>query len=201
MIYRQNFTFYQKKTGFTCFPKHAVGVLFVIGLLLSAPFSLANAQTPLAFTPVDTIFPTGRLVTEDGAGFAVSDYHQKAGVMINFWASWCAPCIKELPELVEASHKLAQSGIIVVLVNVDRKGQTHALSFLAERDISLTGVVSAFNPEADWPRALKLRGLPSTFFHSKDGQETHVIFGPEPWADETVIDQIVSLIGPADHDG
>ena len=195
MIYRQNFTFYQKKTGFACLIRQRLWPLFMIMALALGPFQHALAQGPLSLTPSQIAFPEGRLATSDGRGFAVSDYQGKAGLLINFWASWCAPCITELPELVEASHLLAEKGVVVVLVNVDRKGQAHATDFLKERDISVAGVISAFNPEADWPRALQLRGLPSTYFIDKNSGDRHVIFGPEPWADEDVIAQIAALIG------
>ena len=68
-------------------------------------------------------------------------------------------------------------------------------AFLAERDIMIDGVISAFNPEADWPRALRIAGLPSTYFIPKDGRNIHVINGPEPWAQDAVIAQIIAMIG------
>ncbi|MGC6517080.1 MAG: TlpA disulfide reductase family protein, partial [Candidatus Puniceispirillaceae bacterium] len=117
-------------------------------------------------------------------------------MVINFWASWCAPCVTELPELAEAAHilsdKKAGEEIQVVLISVDRKGADHAQAFLDERDI--TGVISAYNPKSDWPRHLGLRGLPATYLVSADKQDIYVINGPAAWADEAVISEIRSLI-------
>ena len=112
-------------------------------------------------------------------------------MIVNFWATWCAPCVTELPELAEAAHLLSDD-VDVVLISVDRKGAQHAQTFLDERNI--TGVISAHNPKSDWPRSLKLRGLPSTYLISADQTDIYLVSGPASWADEAILSKIKSLI-------
>ena len=183
MIYRQNFTFYQKKTGFRHFAKALLLALLVTN-------SIATAQAELKLSPAhDVIFPSDRLDTSDGEGFSIAD--QNRAMIVNFWATWCAPCVTELPELAEAAHLLSDD-VDVVLISVDRKGAQHAQTFLDERNI--TGVISAYNPKSDWPRSLKLRGLPSTYLISADQTDIYLVSGPASWADEAILSKIKSLI-------
>ena len=183
MIYRQNFTFYQKKTGFRHFAK-----ALVLASLIFNPITIVQAE--LKLSPAhDVIFPTDRLETSDGKGFSVAG--QNRAMIINFWATWCAPCVTELPELAEAAHLLSDY-VDVVLISIDRKGPQHAQEFLDERNI--TGVISAYNQKSDWPRSLKLRGLPSTYLISADQTDIYLVSGPASWADEAILSKIKSLI-------
>ncbi len=193
MIYRQNFTFYQKKTGFASFPGGLAWlVVSVIGLCLAC-HSSAFAQTALPLKPAhETVFPTETLATKDGTNFSIADHD--GALIVNFWASWCAPCVHELPDLAEASRafKAADIAISVALISVDRKGHDHAQNFLDE--LGIADVISAYNPESTWARALGVRGLPSTYLISADRDKIFLIQGPAAWADEAVMAEIVDAI-------
>ena len=196
MIYRQNFTFYQKKTG-----QHRFTTIWRVLLPLILPLIL-----PLVFWPVmaqadikavlveDITFPSDRLATQDGKGFVMAE--RTKPMIVNFWATWCAPCVHELPDLASAAALLStgpeDTQIEVVLISVDRKGAAHAQNFLDERGIK--GVISAYNPTSDWPRTLGLRGLPSTYLISADKTSVYLVSGPAAWADEAVLAQVKALI-------
>ena len=172
-----------------------MAAILALGLVMHAPQgALANDDKMLAFKAAhETVFPEDRLETNDGLGFAIASH--EGALIVNFWATWCAPCVHELPELAKAAEILSQDEmpISVVLISVDRKGGEHAQSFLDDRDI--TNVISAYNPTSSWPRALGLSGLPSTYVIGADRQEIQLLHGPANWADEAVIAQIRHLIG------
>ena len=203
MIYRQNFTFYQKKTGFALFdgirawrfvPMTALALALCF---MASAWQMAQADEGKILNlkqAHDTVFPEEVLVTDDGAGFAMAA--QDNAVIVNFWASWCAPCVHELPALAKAAEILKEGDmpIDVVLISVDRKGADHAQNFLDERGIS--GVVSAYNPTSTWPRALGLSGLPSTYVISRDKSKIYLLHGPATWDDAAVLAEVQAAIAP-----
>ena len=198
MIYRQNFTFYQKKTGFAGFARLSFGYIRVALLAICVGGLASQAygdEAPLAglLSVPETEFPDETLQTKHGKGFSVAGH--EGPVILNFWATWCAPCVHELPELAEAARALSKDEmpIDVVLISVDRKGADHAQDFLDERGI--TDVISAYNPTSTWPRALGLRGLPSTYLISADRGEIYLLHGPASWADDTILAEIRAKIG------
>ena len=193
MIYRQNFTFYQKKTGFAAFVS-AVARLFgaVFWLLMIAHKPVMAADLLAAEAAHETAFPTDILATKDGEGFSIATH--EGALLVNFWATWCAPCVHELPDLATAAKGFDEKGVAldVVLISVDRKGPAHAQNFLDERGID--GVISAYNPKSTWPRELGLRGLPSSYLISADRKQIYLIQGPALWADAAVMDEIIAKI-------
>ena len=203
MIYRQNFTFYQKKTGFALFDGirawrfMLMTALAVALCFMASAWQIAQADEGKILNlkqAHDTVFPEEVLVTDDGAGFAIAA--QENAVIVNFWASWCAPCVHELPALAKAAAivKDGDMPIDVVLISVDRKGADHAQNFLDERGI--TGVVSAYNPTSTWPRALGLSGLPSTYIISRDKSKIYLLHGPAAWDDAAVLAEVQAAIAP-----
>ena len=207
MIYRQNFTFYQKKTGFALFDAlsawrlismKAIAMAFI---MMAASWQVALADSHSGDDKIlalkqahETVFPEEVLDTNDGTGFAIAG--QQNALIVNFWASWCAPCVHELPALAKAAEMLKEGDapIDVVLISVDRKGADHAQDFLDERKIS--GVISAYNPTSSWARALGLSGLPSTYLISRDKDRVYLLHGPAEWDDAAVLAEVRAVIAP-----
>ena len=127
------------------------------------------------------------LLTSDSGIYSLSELADRP-LLINFWATWCAPCVVELPMLEEAAQILAEDKIMLVLVSMDRGGQEIARPFLQARDI--TTPLSLYDPKAEMGRAVGLRGLPTTLLVKKNQAEYAVHTGPAEWDDEAVIDQL-----------
>ena len=126
-------------------------------------------------------------LTSDSGIYSLSELADRP-LLINFWATWCAPCVVELPMLEEAAQILAEDKIMLVLVSMDRGGQEIARPFLQTRDI--TTPLSLYDPKAEMGRAVGLRGLPTTLLVKKNQAEYAVHTGPAEWNDEAVIDQL-----------
>ena len=187
LSYRQKFKFFQKKTVFWLVS------LFVLGLY--QPATVLAETGHLAAEPVDLMtLPDDELISLSGQKLSFEAYHGKTALLINFWATWCGPCVVELPELEEAAQKLKAEGIEVALISVDRKGLAHAQAFLDER--AITTPLSFHSSMAEWPRAFGLRGLPSSLLISADQTEIYLVQGAASWADEDVLHQIKTLIAP-----
>jgi cytochrome c biogenesis protein CcmG/thiol:disulfide interchange protein DsbE len=94
-------------------------------------------------------------------------------VVINFWASWCVPCRKEMPAF-EAVHR--RRGGRVAFIGVDRQDdRTDALRFLARTRVSYP---SAYDPEGRLDASYRLRGMPTTVIVGADGLVVDHVSGP-----------------------
>ena len=102
-------------------------------------------------------------------------------VLVNLWASWCAPCIKELPTLgkLEASHNLdGQLGVISVNQD-DQAPKSSVEAFLADRKI---GRFAAFrDPEMGLSVALNIRTMPTSVLYDAEGREVWRYIGDLDW--------------------
>ena len=170
------------------FTRRQAATLFGVPVLLAVPFLSSTAGAgALNLTAGTRPLPNTTLMTQSGHRLQLADLSKQA-LLINFWASWCAPCIVELPALEAAAVQLKAQSIKVILVNLDRGGAAIAQPFLDERNI--TTPLSAYDPKGDWARAVRLRGLPTTFL-IKPGQEEYAIYtGPAEWDSARVLHQV-----------
>jgi len=112
-------------------------------------------------------------------------------ILINFWATWCPPCVAELPVLDRASDKLAGE-VKVLLISVDRGGSKKALPFLQDRGIRRPHF--AFDANGALSREMGVRGLPTSFLVTADQRNCWVYQGPREWDDAAVIAELRQLL-------
>lgn len=98
-------------------------------------------------------------------------------VMVDFWASWCAPCKASFPWMNEMQAKYGARGFQIVGINVDAK-RADADKFLASTPAQFT---IAFDSKGDTPKAYVVKGMPSSYLIAPDGRviATHVGFKEE----------------------
>ena len=112
-------------------------------------------------------------------------------ILINFWATWCPPCVAELPALDRASDKLADE-VEILLISVDRGGYKKALPFLQDRGI--TRPHFAFDAKGALSREMGVRGLPTSFLVTADQRHCWVYQGPREWDDVAMIAELRQLL-------
>ena len=103
--------------------------------------------------------------------------------VINFWATWCAPCIKELPTLQQLERAQADEGKLgVIAVSQDMAPQGSVEAFLGERDI---GRFAAYH-DADMKlsSALGIQIMPTTILYDAEGKEVWRYVGDLDWTGE-----------------
>ncbi len=132
-------------------------VLLILALL--AMSALAHAQGP-NFT----------LPGVDGQPVRLADFHGR-WVIVNFWATWCTPCLLEMPEL-QAFHDQHHERAIVVGVNFEDIAPSAIRAFVGRLAITFPIALSGGNLLPGF----ELKGLPTTFLISPDGQlaDTHL---------------------------
>ena len=100
-------------------------------------------------------------------------------VVLNLWATWCAPCREEMPSLARLAAQLNPAEAVVVALSVDRAGPERVQQFLDE--IGVSGLVVRRDPKAAAARELRLFGLPATLLVDREGREAGRVIGIAEW--------------------
>jgi thiol-disulfide isomerase/thioredoxin len=108
--------------------------------------------------------------------------------LVNFWATWCAPCVKEMPALARLSESL-KGQVVVAALSEDRPPTTAGGGEMAVPDLirrfyqinAITGLPVLVDPTGEAARALKIEGLPSTILLDVSGREVGRLVGPAEW--------------------
>jgi thiol-disulfide isomerase/thioredoxin len=133
--------------------------------------------------------PTTSFVNHAGTPTTLGSFTGKI-VVLNVWATWCGPCIKEIPSLDRLAAKLDPSKAVVLAISQDKGGIAIAKPFL---DNLGTKNLSAFaDPSGKLSRDLAIRGLPTTFIVAQTGQIIGRVEGPLEWDSPDIVQYILS---------
>jgi peroxiredoxin len=143
--------------------------LVIIVVLMVMPVLVLAGQFP-------EVAPSFTLVDLNGKSVSLEGFRGKI-VFLVFWASWCAPCREELPELDRIYNKFDHQGFEVIAVSVDGS-DSDMESFLRNFPISFPVLL---DKQGDVNDAYRVSGLPTGFIIGKDGsiRYTHRGFGKE----------------------
>jgi len=109
----------------------------------------------------------------DGSTFRLAD-HAGYVVVINFWATWCAPCREEIPDFIELSNDFSDEGLRFVGVSIDEVGEGVVRDFVAEFDISYPIAMDADSVAARYGGHY---AVPTTFVVGRAGRIRHRVIG------------------------
>ena len=96
---------------------------------------------------------------------SLEDFRGKV-VYLDFWASWCVPCIKSFPWMDEIKQKYSEKGFEIIAINLD-KDRAAADDFLKKLNVSFT---IAFDESGDSAAKYKLKGMPTSYLIGRDGK-------------------------------
>ncbi|MDO9708060.1 TlpA family protein disulfide reductase [Paracraurococcus lichenis] len=173
------------------------GLLLAAGTLAAAPsLRQARAAGSLGRLTEGAPKPLPDFIFTDaeGAEHRVADFPGQ-GLLINLWATWCVPCVAEMPSLDRAQAVLKQEGILVLALSSDRGGRSAVEPFYRERKIERLGLW--LDPKGAAGRALGVRGLPTTVVVDREGRERARLEGEAAWDTAPMLDAVRRLIGPA----
>lgn len=141
--------------------------LFRLGLAVL--LALAFAPAALALSEGDRA-PAFELPALDGQGEVnLSDYRGKV-VWLDFWASWCPPCLVSLPQLEKLRREMPAAKFQIIAINVDDNPKK-ALKFLAKNPV---GYPSGSDPQGKLPEAFDLQTMPTSYLIDQNGVIRHV---------------------------
>jgi peroxiredoxin len=114
--------------------------------------------------------------TSDGKTFKLSAQRGRA-VLINFWATWCPPCLEEMPALERLWRAQKDAGFVMLAVTVDANPKL-AAPFVERHKFTF---VVGHDPKMELANTYGVRALPSSFVIDRDGRLTAVAIGPRVW--------------------
>lgn len=160
-------------------------------LLLCCAISIGTA---MAATAVDTAQrPSLNVTTLDGNRFDLAD-HRGKWVVVNFWATWCAPCIAEMPELSHFGD--SREDVVVIGLAYEDTEKQEIVDFLKKRPVTyVIAQVDVSDPPAGFATP---RGLPTTWLIAPDGSVARHFLGP---IKEKDLEQAIDAAGKASGAG
>jgi len=131
------------------------------------------------FTPFDSPRPAPQIAIIGGDGASLGlDALKGRPVLLNLWATWCVPCVREMASLDRLQESLGAS-LQVVALSEDAAGAKAVQPFFKEKGISHLGIY--LDPSGSAAAALKVEGLPTTFMLDAGGRLVGRLVGPAEW--------------------
>ena len=152
-------------------------VWFVVGSLADQPplegwmaqFTLNEPPLPAPATEFQTV--TGNAVN-------LAAYKDKV-VLVNFWATWCVPCVREMPSLDRLQASFDKGKFLVLAVSVDRGGSTKVVPFLKKHEIEK--LTTVLDQRMRLASALRVPGMPTSFLLDRAGRVVGSLAGIAEW--------------------
>jgi thiol-disulfide isomerase/thioredoxin len=101
-------------------------------------------------------------------------------VLVNFWATWCPPCLAEMPELDRLYAAYREKGFVVVAISTDVQGPEYVRQYVAEKGFSFPVFLDPSGLRAGIP--FRLLGIPASYLVGPDGEFLGSVAGPRSWA-------------------
>ena len=159
--------------------------LFCLAALGALPALATTGDTLRAGAPA----PGFELKSSSGKPVSLSSLKGQI-VLVNFWASWCGPCRKEMPILEQLNHQYHNKGVTLVGVNVEPDSGA-ANDWLKATPVSFPIL---FDVDSKVSKLYQVEGMPNTVILDRKGNVRYIHRGYQPGAENEYLDQIRALI-------
>jgi peroxiredoxin len=160
-----------------------------IGVLLVALIAVVADAVRNRVIGVGDTAPDFSVRTDSGLTVSRSDFGGKV-LVLNFWATWCPPCVDEMPSLDEFQKRFKNEGVVVLGISVDEDEAVYR-GFLEQHGVSFH---TARDPAAQISADYGTFRYPETYIIDSSGDVMQKIIGPTVWTDERMISYIRSLL-------
>ena len=166
--------------------------LLVVAALWSQPAPQGDADSFDVVRVAPAPAPDFTLAGLDGKTVRLADFRGRV-VFLNFWATWCAPCREEMPEMQALARELEKEGLVVLAVNYEESAET-AEAFVQETALTLPVLLDADGAVA---RRYRVPGLPASFFVDRRGALVGSVLGFRDWRAGPARRYVQGLLRPA----
>jgi thiol-disulfide isomerase/thioredoxin len=177
---------------------HAFASLLLLILVGGGSAAVDNPGVPEParlgeFVPAAPLLPAPATSFVDLTGSEVS-LAQFSGkiVLVNLWATWCEPCLREMPSLERLQSRLGDK-IVVVAISEDRGGSKTVEPFIGK--LGLKSVKIYLDPKSAMERAFKVQGLPTSFLIDREGRVLGRVEGAAEWDKPKLLGILKSFLG------
>ncbi len=154
-------------------------------LLLGAPVADAAPKAPVALAFLD----------EQSTPHSLAEFQGKF-VLLNLWATWCGPCVAEMPELARLNEDYAKNNLTVIALSVDSK-LASVSAFLRRHESSFKGLLVFWDSRMKATASLGVGGLPTTLLLDPEGNEIGRFKGRVDWKAKETRANLDALIARA----
>ena len=167
--------------------RNFTSVLLTALLLAVGTGAQAELQslTPIPNTPMAPDFTLDDL---NGDAHSLSDYRGRV-VILNFWATWCPPCRREMPSMERAWQQLKKHDVVMLAVDVGEDLDT-VYTFLADYPVSFPLLL---DEEAEVVRKFPVRGLPTSYVIDPEGRLVYQAIGGREWDEPELLEKVRAL--------
>jgi peroxiredoxin len=165
-----------------------VPLVFLLGLAGYA--YLRRATTPA--TPPTPLLRAGELAPAftypdlEGRPVSLKDYRGKV-VFLNVWATWCPPCLWEMPSMEALHRKYRDRDLVVLAVSIDALGKEAVLPYMKKLGLTFSALL---DPKGTVKRLYQTTGVPETFLIGRQGRLIRKIIGPRDWTSRKMTELI-----------
>jgi peroxiredoxin len=143
--------------------------------------------------PPGARLPDFQFFTPDNQARTLADYRGR-GVVLNLWATWCGPCVAELPTLDALAAAVAADDIAVLPLSSDAGGAASVRAFYDGHDIDHLPVL--LDPGGAVTQAWQVPGIPVTVIFDRSGHPRARLTGSADWSTPAAISRVKALCGP-----
>lgn len=167
--------------------RNFTSVLLTALLLAVGTGAQAELQslTPIPNTPMAPDFTLDDL---NGDAHSLSDYRGRV-VILNFWATWCPPCRREMPSMERAWQQLKKHDVVMLAVDVGEDLDT-VYTFLADYPVSFPLLL---DEQAEVVRKFPVRGLPTSYVIDPEGRLVYQAIGGREWDEPELLEKVRAL--------
>jgi thiol-disulfide isomerase/thioredoxin len=131
------------------------------------------------YPPAPSAIMTTDIKSLDGTNFKLQDKKGKV-VLVNLWATWCGPCIAEMPHLIEMQEKFKDKGFEIIGLDSDDESKEEVEAFAAKQKLNYSLGWADGPLMGEFVKLTKLQGIPQSILINREGQLTGVFTGGGP---------------------
>ena len=163
----------------------AVILVFLGVAALVIIFALKQNNPYLKFSPlrIGQPAPDFTLPGLDGKMVSLSDYRGHV-VLVNVWATWCPPCVDEMPSMEKLYRELKGENFEILAVSIDALGEKAVAPFMKKYNLSFPALM---DPDGTIKTLFQTTGVPESFIVNQEGILIEKVIGPKDWATPPVV--------------